>query len=383
MEINIKAEHLSLTVPTYLQRDRTASHWGSVFLGAMFDPPRRRALTLLDDFSFTIREGERMALLGQNGAGKSTLLKVLNGAYAPTSGNLAINGRVQALINMNLGFHNQATVRENIFLRGTAMGLSTAYIRQHVDDILAFADIPEKINQRLYTLSAGQRMRLGLAISTSIQQDILLLDEWIGTGDANFKIKAKERLMGRVDGSKIVVLASHQVGLLRDICNRGMVIDNGRLLYAGDIEPAIEFYQNVLALQWATGSTRDLDFSDDRPKVYGYVDAIELEDSGKLRLRGWMTSTGETLPDALVLNIRGETYAMQDIRRNKRDDVAKHFAVKDPHCGFHATFAIPDVEKLTDLQGMEILGGISGQPMEAILRQSDRVNIAISTGRED
>lgn len=380
MDVSIKAEHLSLAVPTYLQRERTMSHWGSVFLGAMFDPPRRTTDTLLEDLDFTIREGERMALLGQNGAGKSTLLKVLNGAYAPTSGSLTVHGQTQALINLSLGFNGQATVRENIFLRGTAMGLATSYIRQHVDDILDFADIPEKVNQRLYTLSSGQKMRLGFAISTSIQQDILLLDEWLGTGDANFMIKAKERLQDRVEGSKIIVLASHQAGLLRDICNRGMVIDHGRLLYVGDIEPAIEFYQKLLAVQWAMGSTRDVDLSDGKVHIYGYVDDAVLEAPGTVRLKGWMVSTGDQSPDGLLLRLHDKAHAAKHIRRFDRKDVAKRFGVRDPDCGFHATFSIPELTDLTGLTDMVVLAGLPGHDPDTVLRHSNKLNLAIQAG---
>lgn len=384
MDVSIKAEHVSLTIPTYLQRERTASNWGSVFLGAMFDPPRRKAAILLEDFSFIIREGDRMALLGQNGAGKSTLLKVLNGAYAPTSGRLTIHGRTQALLNMSLGFHNQATVRENIFLRGTAMGLATSYIREHVEDILLFADIPETINRRLYTLSSGQKMRLGFAISTSIQQDIMLLDEWLGTGDANFMVKAKDRLQGRVDGSKIVVLASHQAGLLRDICNRGMVIDHGRLLYVGDIEPAIAYYQDVLALQWASGSTKNLALSDGKARVYGYVDGVSLESPDRIRLKGWMASTGEQKPpEALAVQLGDSVHVATQLRRFKRADVAKRFGVRDPECGFYATVELAGVNALTDLKGMIVLGGLVEQAADTVLRQSDGLATTIQTGTDD
>jgi ABC-type polysaccharide/polyol phosphate transport system ATPase subunit len=382
MNVGIKAEHLTLSVPTYMQHARRAGRWGSLFLGAMFDPPRRHLAHLLQDFTFEIREGERMALLGQNGAGKSTLLKVLNGAYAPTTGKLEVQGHTQALLSMSLGFHNQATVRENILLRGTAMGLASGYVRRHIDDILAFADIPDKINQRLYTLSSGQKMRLGFAISTSIQQDILLLDEWLGTGDANFKIKAKERLKDRVSGSKVVVLASHRAGLLRDICNRGMVIDHGRLLYIGDIEPAIKFYQNVLALQWARGSTKAVDFNDERARIYGYVDGVELEDDGKVRLKGWTASTTDERPEFVALRLGGEVHAMESIKRFKRKDVAQRFGVADIECGFYARFAIPGVKTETDLHGMEVLGGFSEGACDIALRLSDSVTMIIETGAE-
>jgi ABC-type polysaccharide/polyol phosphate transport system ATPase subunit len=382
MDVGIEAEHLSLAVPTYLQRDRANSNWRGVFFGAMFDPPRRQVVPLLKDFNFTIGDGERMALLGQNGAGKSTLLKVLNGAYAPTSGRLMVRGRAQSLINLSLGFHNHATVRENVFLRGTAMGLDSSYIRKHLDDILNFADIPEKVNQRLFTLSSGQKMRLGFAISTSIQQDILLLDEWMSTGDANFRVKAKERLQDRVESSKIVVFASHDAGMLRDICTHGMVIDHGRLLYIGDIEPAIDFYQEVLALQWASGSTQELDFSGDRARVYGYVDDAVLESPGKLRLKGWMASTREPRPEKVALRLGDKTHPARNIRRFERKDVAKRFGVRDPEPGFYATFDLPGVATLDSLGDMVVLGGQPGQEAETVLRQSDKLVVALRTGGE-
>lgn len=382
MEVSIKAEQLSLAVPTYLQGDRVSSRWRSVFFGAMFDPPRRRTIPLLENFNFTIREGERMALLGQNGAGKSTLLKVLNGAYAPSAGRLTVKGRTQSLVNLSLGFSPQATVRENIFLRGTAMGLATSYIRKHIDDILEFADVPDKVNQRLYTLSTGQKMRLGFAISTSIQQDILLLDEWIGTGDANFKTKAIERLQGRVNGSKIVVLASHRTGILREICNKGMVIDHGRLLFVGDIDEAMEFYQNVLALQWATGSTQNLDFSDGKALVYGFVDSVEIKEPGRIRVRGWMASTDGTFPEELVLRSGKATHAARRIRRFKRRDVANRFGVSDPECGFFAVFRIPGIHTPQDLQDMQLLAGLAGDDPVTPLRQSEQVTLAMQSATE-
>jgi ABC-type multidrug transport system ATPase subunit len=293
-----------------------------------------------------------------------------------------VKGRAQAMLNLALGFHNQATVRENIFLRGTAMGLSASFIRGHVDEILDFADIPEKVGQRLYTLSSGQKMRLGFAISTVMQQDILLLDEWLNTGDANFKVKAKERLQSRVSGSKIVVLASHSAGLLSDICNRGMVIDHGRLLYVGDIEPAIKFYQNVLALQWVSGSTKAVDFSDDRARIYGFVDGVELEEDGKVRLKGWTASTSDERPGYVALQLGDQMYAMESIKRFKRKDVTKRFGVTDVECGFYAHYAIPEVTAETDLRGMKVLGGFSEGACDTALRLSDHVTMVIETGAE-
>jgi len=134
-------------------------------------------------------------------------------------------------------------VSENIFLRGTAMGMKTVQIRQLFDAILEFSGLGEKASHRLRTLSTGQRMRLGFAISTSTQHDIMLMDEWVGTGDSEFMMKAKERMKDRVAGSKVVVIASHGMGLLRDVCNQGLVLDRGRAVFYGGIKDAIKAYK--------------------------------------------------------------------------------------------------------------------------------------------
>src|SRR5690606_1265650 len=190
MGARVRVEHLTLDVPAFLQRERAAGGWAGLFLGAAFDPPKRRLLRLLDDISFELREGDRLAILGRNGAGKSTLLRVLNRVYQPSSGSISIEGSCQALLNISLGFNGEATVRENIYLRGIAMGLDAAFLRGQIPQILEFSGLREKVNHRLRTLSTGQKMRLGFAISTSVQHDIIMMDEWVGAGDAEFMRKA-------------------------------------------------------------------------------------------------------------------------------------------------------------------------------------------------
>lgn len=240
------AKNVSLDVPVYLQAERSAKTWMSMLLGAALDPPRRETRTILSDIDFEAHEGDRIALIGRNGAGKSTLLRVLKGAFQPTRGTVEVTGSCQALLNVSLGFVAEATVRENIFLRGTAIGFRPSQIRDLVDPVLEFSGLEGKANHRLKTLSAGQRMRLGFAISTAIQHDIMLMDEWIGTGDVEFLAKAKERLSGRVSSSKIVVLASHSAGLLSSVCNKGMVLDRGRMEFIGPVREALAFYRELV-----------------------------------------------------------------------------------------------------------------------------------------
>lgn len=220
---------------------------GSVLLRAAFSPPKRELRRVLDHISFEARPGDRIGIVGRNGAGKSTLLRVLIGAYQPTQGEVEARGSRQALLNIALGFAPDATLAENIVLRGIAMGLRPSQVTGAlIDDILEFAELTEKAGHRLKTLSSGQRMRLGFALATAVQHEILIMDEWIGTGDAGFIEKATRRLTSRVDNAKIVVLASHSAQLLRRVCNRALLVEGGRLVGDGDVEVILQQYWELL-----------------------------------------------------------------------------------------------------------------------------------------
>ena len=239
----IKASGLSLTLPIYRQRSELSTTWGGTIAKAALRRPVREYVTILDSVDLDIGEGDRVALLGQNGSGKSTLLHVLTGAYRPTAGVLDIQGSQQALLNISLGFNADATVLENIYLRATAMGMTISAIRPHIDSILDFSGIREKSVDRLRTLSAGQRMRLGFAISTALQHDIIFLDEWIGAGDAEFLNKARQRLKSQVEGSKIVVVATHNMKMVRRLCNKAILLEKGVILGDGPTKEIIDLYR--------------------------------------------------------------------------------------------------------------------------------------------
>lgn len=244
--VGIEVRNLTLEVPYFLQENNIRERgWLATLLGAATSRPKRRFARLLDDVSFQVKAGDRVALLGRNGAGKTTLLRVLSGAFSPTSGEVNVEGSRQALLNLGLGFNGEATLVENIFLRATAMGISPATIRDMVTSILEFAELEDVAGRRLSTLSSGQRMRLGFAISTSIQQDIMLMDEWFGAGDAAFIEKARKRMNDRVAGSQVVVLASHNFMMLRKVCTTGLVMEKGQLHYSGPVNDAIQAYKNL------------------------------------------------------------------------------------------------------------------------------------------
>ena len=341
MYASVHARGITLDVPLYQQPERQANGWGALFLGAALDPPRRRLVRLLDDIDFELREGDRLAILGRNGAGKSTLLRVLNRVYQPTRGALEVNGTCQALLNMGLGFNGEATVMENIFLRGVAMGLKAPFLRTQVPEILEFSGLAEKAGHRLRTLSSGQRMRLGFAISTSVQHDIMLMDEWVGAGDADFMARAKERMQSRVGGSKIVVLASHSTGLLRDICNRGIVLERGRLVYAGDITSSLKYYHDLLAKLRTDGEgALGVPMSTHGAQIFGAVEAISIEDDACV-IRGWFVDTQGSVPSGLSLQLDGQRHAAVSLKRVSRPDVMQHFGLHTDDCGFLATIPLP------------------------------------------
>lgn len=241
-KVRVVAEDVVLRIPHFVQKPAKGSAGGMRAYFNAIARPTREYVTLLDGISFTLREGDRLALLGRNGAGKTTLLRILSGAFRPTSGSLDISGSRQALLNLGLGFNPAATVHENIFLRASALGFEVASVRRLVGEILGFAELVDVADHKLATLSSGQRMRLGFAISTAFQYDIMLMDEWFGAGDASFVDRARARLNDRVHGCKILVLASHNLKIIRSTCTSGLVLDQGRAVYIGDIDRAISTY---------------------------------------------------------------------------------------------------------------------------------------------
>ncbi|MFV9886439.1 MAG: ABC transporter ATP-binding protein [Rickettsiales endosymbiont of Dermacentor nuttalli] len=199
----------------------------------------------LKNISLKINEGDRVGILGHNGSGKSTLLKTIAGLYPISDGILNVKGTIRALLDLSLGFELEASGRENILYRGLLLGLKPDFIRQVEEEIIAFADIGDFIDYPIKVYSAGMQVRLAFSISTAIGGDILLLDEVIGAGDANFMVKAKNRIISLIEQSKILLLASHDISSLQSICNRGIVLHKGELVFDGNIDKAILQYHLI------------------------------------------------------------------------------------------------------------------------------------------
>ncbi len=200
-------------------------------------------VTALNGISFTIADGQRMAILGVNGAGKTTLLKAIAGVYPLVAGRITVRGHIQSLLDISLGFEADATGRENITYRGLIMGVHPKAIREREEEIIAFADIGEFIEMPLRSYSSGMMVRLAFAISTYLQGEILLLDEFLGAGDATFQAKAADRMNAVVDSARIVVLATHSTALARKVCSIGILLDKGRIIADGPVDDVCKRYE--------------------------------------------------------------------------------------------------------------------------------------------
>lgn len=201
----------------------------------------------LRDINLTIRKGERLGIIGHNGAGKSTLLRLLARIYPATSGSVSVQGTVAPLIEMGAGFNPELSGQDNILLNGAMLGLSRRKMLEKVDGIFEFTGLREFAELPLKYYSSGMFMRLAFGIATEIDPDILLIDEALSVGDQAFQDKARERLMGLFERSNVVVLVSHELSSLKEICTRGIWMNQGRILDDGPIDEVVDRYLEASA----------------------------------------------------------------------------------------------------------------------------------------
>jgi ABC-2 type transport system ATP-binding protein/lipopolysaccharide transport system ATP-binding protein len=193
----------------------------------------------LRGINLELRPGDRLALVGHNGAGKSTLLRVLAGAYEPSYGVAEIQGKVSSLLDMTMGMDPELTGRENIVLRGIFLGMTFREITDLAPSIEEFSELGGFVDLPMRTYSSGMTLRLAFAVSTAVQPDILLLDEMISVGDADFANKARERIEQVMENSRIFVLASHDPKMLQRYCNKGILLREGQIVAAGSLDDVL------------------------------------------------------------------------------------------------------------------------------------------------
>ncbi len=197
----------------------------------------------LHDVSFRLNEGDRLGLIGHNGSGKTTLLNTLAGIYLPHQGTIYTKGKITQLFNPSLGLDIEDTGYENIYAMGLFLGLSRIAIDKKIDEIIEFSELGDFIHSPVRTYSAGMQLRLSFAIITTLEPEILLLDEGIGAGDAGFANKAAARMESFYERVSILVIASHSDALIKQLCNKAMLLEHGKILKFGAIDEVLDFYQ--------------------------------------------------------------------------------------------------------------------------------------------
>lgn len=216
-------------------------------VGGVIGMEKTPIVRALDGVTMSLKDGDRLGLLGRNGAGKTTMLKTVAGILPPTAGRLRVVGRISPLISMMLGLDSEATGYENIRIRGRLMGFTDAQIEEMTPKIAAFTELEEYLNLPLKTYSSGMRMRVTFAASTAFNPEILLLDEWIGTGDSEFRHKAARRLRELIDRAGVFIFAAHSREMHKLVSKKAAVLDKGKLLFFGDLEDGFAFQDELRA----------------------------------------------------------------------------------------------------------------------------------------
>ncbi len=210
------------------------------------DVADRMCVKALDGVTATFEHGDRVALVGVNGAGKTSLLRVLAGIYRPVSGLLRVEGKIASLFEIGLGIDGEATGYENIMLRGLLYGLTPRECRDCAQEVADFTELGEYLSMPVRTYSEGMKIRLAFAVATSLNAEVLLMDEWIGTSDARFLEKARQRMESFVERSSILVLASHSLEIVTKWCNKGILLHQGGVQMVGNISDVLAAYNELI-----------------------------------------------------------------------------------------------------------------------------------------
>ncbi len=247
MAAGIRAEGLCIDFPLYHGNSRSLKKTmlaaASGRLGE--DGQHRMVVQALRDISFTLRPGDRLALVGGNGAGKTTLLRALAGIYEPVAGRLRVEGAVGSLLDVNSGMNNDLSGRENIMLRGLYNGMNRAATARLVEDVCDFAELGEFMELPVRFYSSGMAVRLAFAMATAIQPQVLLMDEWFLAGDANFLDKARARMESLVKTAEILVLSSHLEDIVLEWATRVIWLDHGRVREDGPAREVMGHYLDM------------------------------------------------------------------------------------------------------------------------------------------
>lgn len=237
---NVSLEYLKYTDQVYTFKEYVSK----LFSG---NKKKNESFWALSEINLEVKEGERLGIIGLNGAGKSTLLKLISGILEPTQGEVQIRGGLQPLIEVGAGFNPEFSGRENIYLNGYMLGFSKKQITEKELEVIEFSELSEFIDTPVKYYSSGMTARLAFAIATSIEPEILVFDEMISAGDISFIDKAKKRVEELLSKAKIMIIVSHDLGLVSDIVDRLLVLEKGKIVFDGNVLDGIDFYKKEVA----------------------------------------------------------------------------------------------------------------------------------------
>lgn len=206
----------------------------------------RHVFKALDGVSFSLQEGDSCGIIGKNGAGKSTLLKVISGIMRPSAGYAQVEGTIAALLELGSGFDSNLTVRENTYLRGAMLGYTRQFMNDVYADVIAFAELEEFQDMAYKKLSSGMKSRLAFSIACLVKPEILILDEVLSVGDAEFRVKSEAKMKEIIEGGAITLFVSHSLAQVRKVCNKVLWLDKGKQIAFGDTEEICDAYEKSL-----------------------------------------------------------------------------------------------------------------------------------------
>ena len=272
----------------------------------------------LKDINFEVQQGEVLGIIGKNGAGKSTLLKILSKITSPTTGSIKSKGRVASLLEVGTGFHGEMTGRENIFLNGAILGMTKKEINAKLDEIIEFSGCERYIDTPVKRYSSGMTVRLAFAVAAFLEPDILIIDEVLAVGDAEFQKKAIGKMQEiSAGGGRTVLFVSHNMAAVKSLCTRGIVLENGGIVFEGDTDESIQFY-----LKGNNEGVNFIDFSDrkgagivkiNQAKVYGVAPDV-LPQTGQLFHLEFELENPNDIPSSMIrFDLRIDDYMGQRI----------------------------------------------------------------------
>ena len=237
----IKVEHVSMKLNLVIEKNYSMKE---AFI-AMFDKRRRQKPTefwALDDLTFNVKKGEVVGLIGSNGAGKSTLLKVVSGVMKPTKGKIEVSGVISPMIELGAGFDLELTARENIYLNGAILGYSKEFLEEKFDDIVKFSELEDFLDVPVKNFSSGMTAKLAFSIATVVNPEVLIVDEILSVGDIKFQEKSKGKMLEMIKGGTTVLYVSHSLESIKDLCDRVIWIEHGKLIKMGNAKEVCDEY---------------------------------------------------------------------------------------------------------------------------------------------